>query len=90
MSKGESDMWLGKGKGSHLCFASGQISQSLLKVQIESWSTFFNKESLAYEGWPNLRYHREEGTIVLLSTWDWGLLKTDPLAKHCHGLQLWL
>ena len=71
MSKGESDMWLRKGKGSRLCFASGQISQSLLKVQTKSWSTFLNEESLAFEGWSNLRCHMEEGTTVLLSTWDW-------------------
>ena len=71
MSKGESDMLLRKGKGSRLCFASGQISQSLLKVQTKSWSTFLNEESLAFEGWSNLRCHMEEGTTVLLSTWDW-------------------
>ena len=70
-------MWLGKGKGSLLCFASGQISQYLLKVQILSWSTFIKEESLASEGWPNLRCHIEEGTTILLITWDWGLLKTD-------------
>ena len=70
-------MWFGKGKGSLLCFASGQISQSLLKVKTKSWSAFFKKESVAFEGWPNLRCYIEEGTTLLLSTWDWGWLKTD-------------
>ena len=70
-------MWLGKGKGTLLCFASGQISQSLLKVQTESWSTLFKEESLAFKGWLNLRCHIKEGTTILLSTWNWGWLKTD-------------
>ena len=81
ISNDESDKWLGKGKGSLLCFASGQISQSLLKVKTVSKSTFFKEESLVSEGWPNLRCHIEEGTTTLLITWDWELLKIHLKTK---------
>ena len=60
-----------------MCFASGQISQSLLKVQTTSESTFFKEESLASEGCSNLRCHKEEGTTTLLITGDCDLFKKD-------------
>ena len=77
ISKGNSEMWLRKGKCSLLCFASGQISQSLLKVKTTSKSTFFKEESLASEGCPNLRCHKEESTTTLLITGDCDLFRTD-------------
>ena len=66
-----------KEKGSLLCFASGQISQFLLKVQTTSESTLFKEENLASEGCPNLKCHKEEGKTTLLITEDCDLFKTD-------------
>ena len=68
-------MWFRKEKDNFLCFASGKISQSLLKVQTTSENTFFKEESLALEGCPNLRCHKEEGTTTLFIIGDCDLFK---------------
>ena len=47
------------------------------KVKTTSESTFFKEESLASEGYPNLRCHEEEGITTLLITGDCDLFRTN-------------